>query len=77
MDSDLKLTNTDIDGIWDEERYLELIMGEIPRLTDDVNGYGPCGKNFIAHVNVPKEIEEHYNMLKGTLYNKGIKTKRR
>ena len=64
IDSDLKLTNTDIDGIWDEQRYLELIMGEIPRLKDDVNGYGPCGKNFIAHVNIPREIEEHYNRLK-------------
>ena len=68
MDSDLKLTNKDIDGIWDEQRYLELIMGEIPRLKDNVNGYGPCGKNFIAHVHVPMEIEEHYNMLK-TLVN--------
>ena len=64
IDSDLKLTNTDIDGIWNEQRYLELIMGEIPRLKDDVNGYGPCGKNFIAHVHVHDEIEEHYNMLK-------------
>jgi hypothetical protein len=64
MDSDLRLTNTDIDGIWNEQRYLELIIGEIPRLKDDVSGYGPCRKNFIAHVDVPIEIEEHYNMLK-------------
>ena len=68
MDNDLKLTNTDIDGIWNEQRYLELIMGEIPRLKDDVNGYGPSGKNFIAHVHVPIEIEEHYNKLKA-LFN--------
>lgn len=39
-------------------------MGEIPRLKDDVNGYGPCGKNFIAYVEVPSEIEEYYNRLK-------------
>lgn len=39
-------------------------MGEIPRLKDDFNGYGLCGKNFIVHVDVSKEIEEHYNMLK-------------
>lgn len=63
INNNLKLINTDIDGIWNEQRYLELIMGEIPRLKDDVNGYGPCGKNFIAHVNVPKEIEEQYNRL--------------
>lgn len=64
INSDLKLTNRDIDGIWDEKRYLELIMGEIPRLRDDINGYGPCGKNFIFHVDVPNEIEEYYNKLK-------------
>ncbi len=76
IDSHLKLTNKDIDGIWNEQRYLELIMGEIPRLKDDVNGYGPCGKNFIAHVNVPGEIEEHYNRIKAlvnddNLYGRG------
>lgn len=39
-------------------------MGEIPRLRNDINGYGHCGKNYIAHVDVPKEIEEQYNRLK-------------
>lgn len=64
VNGDLKLLNKDIDGIWEEKRFLELIMGEIPRLKDDINGYGPCGKNFIAHVEVPSEIEEYYNRLK-------------
>ena len=64
VNSELKLINRDVDGIWEEKRFLELIMGEIPRLKDDVNGYGPCGKNFIAHVEVTVEIEEYYNRLK-------------
>lgn len=64
IDRDFKLANIDIDGIWDEKRYLQLIMREIPRLKDDVNGYGPLGKKFIVHVNIPNEIEEHYNRLK-------------
>lgn len=64
IDSDLKLINKDIDGIWNEQRYLELIIGEIPRLKDDINGYGPCGRDFIAHVHVPSKIEEYYNILK-------------
>lgn len=67
IDNNLKLTNTDIDGIWNEQRYLELIMGEIPRLKDDVNGYGPCGRNYIAHVDVPKKIEEQYARLKSLI----------
>lgn len=64
INNNLNLTNTDIDGIWNEQRYLELIIGEIPRLKDDINGYGPCGKNYIAHVEVPKKIEEQYIRLK-------------
>ena len=72
INSNLKLANTEINGIWDEQRYLELIMGEIPRLKDDINGYGPCGKNFIAHVHVPMEIEEHYNMLKALINDENL-----
>lgn len=45
-----------IHGMWDVDRYVNLLMGEVPRLTDDANGYGPCGKNFIAHVDVPAEV---------------------
>ena len=45
-----------IHGMWDIDRYVNLLMGEIPRLTDDVDGYGPRGKNFIAHVDVPTEV---------------------
>lgn len=33
-------------------------MGEIPRLQDDENGYGPKGKNFIAHVDIPETVQE-------------------
>ncbi|AWK50006.1 YdcF family protein [Clostridium beijerinckii] len=73
IDSNLKLTNKDIDGIWDEQRYLQLIMGEIPRLKDDVNGYGPCGKNFIAHVHIPGEIEEHYNRIRALVTDNNLR----
>ena len=48
-------------------------MGEIPRLKDDVNGYGPCGKNFIAHVNVPGEIEGHYNRLRALVNDDNLR----
>jgi hypothetical protein len=38
-------------------------MGEIPRLKDDENGYGPRGKGFIGHVDIPKEVLEAYEEL--------------
>ncbi|MDH2692737.1 hypothetical protein QDX80_23695, partial [Escherichia coli] len=55
---------SDIFGMWDVERYITLLMGEIPRLSDDGDGYGPLGKNFIAHVDVPNEVKTAFLELK-------------
>lgn len=52
-----------INGLWDIERFLSLIMGEIPRLLDNENGYGPKGKGFIEHVDVPDNIIREYERL--------------
>lgn len=51
-------------GMWDMDRYITLLMGEIPRLRDDENGYGPKGKNFIRHVDIPKEVNHAFEELK-------------
>lgn len=51
-------------GMWSMERYLTLLMGEIPRLRDDENGYGPRGKNFISHVEIPEEVTQAVEGLK-------------
>lgn len=50
-------------GMWTIERYISLLMGEIPRLTDDKNGYGPNGKNFLAHVDIPEEVSRTFSEL--------------
>ncbi len=52
---------------WDLKRYIKLVLGEIPRLKDDVNGYGPYGRDFIVHVDIPKSVESAYNRLCKTL----------
>ncbi len=54
----------DIWGMWNMERYITLLMGEIPRLSDDAEGYGPNGKNYIAHVDVPIEVSNAFMELK-------------
>ena len=51
-------------GMWDMDRYVNLLMGEIPRLKDDENGYGPNGKDFIAHVDIPATVLEAFDLLK-------------
>lgn len=56
-------------GLWRSERFLSLIMGEIPRLRDDENGYGPRGRGFIPHVAIPSEIETAYQHVRELLEN--------
>lgn len=50
-------------GMWEMDRYVELLMGEIPRLRNDENGYGPRGKGFIAPVEIPPRVEEAFALL--------------
>ncbi len=50
----------DIEGTWTFDRFVSLVLGEVLRLRDDENGYGPKGKNFIDHVEVPPEILDAY-----------------
>lgn len=53
----------DIWGMWDIDRYINLLMGEIPRLSDNESGYGPKGKDFIAHVDIPLEVKSAFEEL--------------
>jgi hypothetical protein len=46
---------------------VSLVMGEVPRLRDDGLGYGPRGRGFIAHIEVPAEVEAAHQRLRRTL----------
>lgn len=60
-----KLTYTrKIHGMWDVDRYITLLMGEIPRLIDNEQGYGPKGKDFLAHVDLPEKVLTAFESLK-------------
>ncbi len=50
-------------NLWEMDRFLDLIMGEIPRLRDDKSGYGPKGSGFISHVNLPDTVNGAYSSL--------------
>jgi len=62
-DGELRFALSGISGLWTMDRFLDLVTGEIPRLRDDRDGYGPNGKGFIAHVDVPERIEAAYARL--------------
>jgi uncharacterized SAM-binding protein YcdF (DUF218 family) len=52
--------------MWPVDRYVTMLMGEVPRLTDDARGYGPAGRGFIAHVDVPPEVWRAFTCLRET-----------
>jgi hypothetical protein len=47
-------------GTWTPERFAGLVLGEMRRLHDDKDGYGPRGMNFLPHVEIPAAVWESY-----------------
>ncbi|CAL8973272.1 Protein YdcF [Propionicimonas sp. T2.31MG-18] len=50
-------------GMWHMSQYVSLLLGEIPRLTDDDAGYGPNGRGFIARVEIPDKVSHAHRFL--------------
>lgn len=50
-------------GVWPVDRYLSLIAGELPRVRDDEAGYGPRGRDFIVHIDIPDDVEAAWQIL--------------
>ncbi|WP_367377061.1 YdcF family protein [Levilactobacillus cerevisiae] len=54
-------------GMWSLSDYVNLVMGEIPRLHDTSAGYGPAGAGYIAHVAVPADVLAAHRLLQEQL----------
>ncbi len=63
---------SEIHGMWEMQRYITLLMGEIPRLTDDANGYGPNGSGFVVHVDIPQSVADAFARLQA-VYTDGVR----
>lgn len=50
-------------GLWPLARFVQLLMGEVQRLRDDENGYGPRGAGFFGHVDLPQAVEAAWQRL--------------
>ncbi|MGE9551152.1 YdcF family protein [Erwinia amylovora] len=53
------------EGLWSLNRYVSMILGEVKRLRNDENGYGPAGAGFIDPVCIPAEVEAASQRLTG------------
>jgi len=52
----LSYTASQPGGDWPVERWISLLLGELPRLADTADGYGPRGRDFLVHVDIPPEV---------------------
>lgn len=59
-DSLLRFPGDQAQGTWTMERFLSIILGEVDRLHDTEDGYGPRGRNFLSHVEIPEAVLESY-----------------
>jgi uncharacterized SAM-binding protein YcdF (DUF218 family) len=41
---------------WPRERFVSLVLGELRRLHDTPEGYGPCGRDYIDHLDLPDDV---------------------
>lgn len=58
-----RITGAASQGLWSLERFLSLLMGEVQRLRNDEQGYGPRGKGFFAEVALPEAIDAAWQRL--------------
>lgn len=59
----VKIIGGQLPGIWQIDRYISMILGEIKRLYDDESGYGPKGAGFISHVDIPEKVIRAWHRL--------------
>ena len=63
--------NVEADPMWSLSRFISLVVGEIDRLRDDAEGYGPNGRDFIDHVDIPEDILIASQRIKGEFMEVG------
>ncbi|RTE72917.1 hypothetical protein BHE90_012678 [Fusarium euwallaceae] len=68
---DLDMGDSWKDGLWSMDRFMSLLIGEIPRMRDDENGYGPNGKGSIVHIDIPQDVENAWKTLSELLGHSG------
>lgn len=68
LNEEISFIDSKLNNLWEKEYFISLILGEIRRLHDSKDGYGPKGKGFIPHVELPERILEEYYYLKEKLY---------
>ncbi|MBO0480942.1 YdcF family protein [Candidatus Enterococcus courvalinii] len=59
----MTFTQTELNYQWPSDYFKSLVLGEIARLHDDEYGYGPKGKGYLKHIEIPAEIWTAYQAI--------------
>lgn len=51
-----RIDGPDTTKAWPVDRFLTVLLGEIVRLNNDENGYGPRGRGFFGVVDIPADV---------------------
>lgn len=68
---DFTVPGVDEEQLWSMDRFVDLTLGEIPRLRDDSDGYGPLGRGFIGHVDIPIDVEKCWGIVTAAIEHSG------
>ncbi|MBS6435278.1 MAG: ElyC/SanA/YdcF family protein [Mixta calida] len=58
-----RITGAPPQGLWSLERFVRLLMGEVQRLRNDEQGYGPRGAGFFGEVEMPDAVDAAWHRL--------------
>jgi len=67
VDGEIRFLHAHPQHLWPVDYFVALVLGEIPRLRDDERGYGPKGKGYITHVDLPPSVERAHARLEAAL----------
>ncbi|MGX7244298.1 ElyC/SanA/YdcF family protein [Enterococcus quebecensis] len=63
VDERITFEDNRLNGLWNKDYFFSLVLGEIDRLRNDENGYGPNGRNYIGAVEIPESVQLAYEQL--------------
>jgi hypothetical protein len=56
----VQLSPPEANDAWDLNRFISLVLGEIERIRNDENGYGPKGRGFLPAIEIPADVLSSY-----------------
>ncbi len=64
---EIRFFPSELNDQWTKDYFYALVLGEMVRLNDDEHGYGPNGKGYMNHVEIPESVWDAYERITADL----------